>query len=81
MDFLTELVIFLRERRKVWLRPILVLALIVAGLVALSNGLFDVFLPSAAEEHLAPLDRGHYRQERAFFSKYSAITRWPSRLG
>jgi len=81
MGFLTELVIFLRDRRKVWLRPIVVLALIVAGLVALSNGLFDVFLPSAAEDHLAPLDRGHYRQERAFFKRYSAIRRWPSRLG
>jgi len=81
MAFLTELFIFLRDRRKAWLRPVVVLALIVAGLIALSNGVFDVFLPSAAEDHLAPLERGHYRQDRAFFNRYSAIKRWPLRLG
>jgi len=81
MTFLTELFIFLRDRRKVWLRPIVVLALIVAGLIALSSGLLDVFLPSPAEDRLAPFERGHYRQDRVLFNRYSAIRRWPSRLG
>jgi Family of unknown function (DUF5989) len=81
MAFLTELFVFLRDRRKLWLRPIVVLALIVAGLLALSSGLFDVFLPSAGEDRLAPFERGHYRQDRVLFNRYSAIRRWPLRLG
>ena len=81
MAFLTELVVFLRDHRKFWLRPIIVLALIVAGALALANGVFDVFLPSVSEDRLAPFDRGHYRQDRAFFERYSAIRRWPARLG
>jgi Family of unknown function (DUF5989) len=81
MAFLAELLIFLRDHRKSWLRPILVLALIVAGLLALASGVFDVFLPSVSEDRLAPFDRGHYRQDRAFFDRYCASRRWPLRLG
>jgi hypothetical protein len=81
MDLLSELVIFLRERRCAWLPPVVILALIVAGMLALSSGLLDVFAPSVSVEHLAPFSRGHYRQDLASFSRYSAIRRWPARLG
>jgi len=81
MAFLNELVLFLRERRRSWLRPLVVLALLVAGLLALANGVFDAFLPSAPEDPLTPFARSHYRQDRAFFNRYSAIRRWPLRLG
>ena len=38
MSFLLELFNFMRERKKFWLAPIIVLALLVGGLVVLTQG-------------------------------------------
>ena len=38
MSFLQELFNFMRERKKFWLAPIIVLALLVGGLVVLTQG-------------------------------------------
>jgi len=38
MSFLSEFVTFLRERKKFWLMPILVMAVIFGGLIVLTQG-------------------------------------------
>ncbi len=38
MSFLTELWMFMRERKKFWLLPILVMMVVFGGLVVLSQG-------------------------------------------
>jgi drug/metabolite transporter superfamily protein YnfA len=38
MGFLTELWAFLRERKKVWLLPIIVMMLLIGGLLILAQG-------------------------------------------
>jgi hypothetical protein len=38
MSFLSEFVTFLRERKKFWLLPILVMAVIFGGLIVLTQG-------------------------------------------
>jgi hypothetical protein len=38
MEFLKELFIFLRERKKLWLAPIIIVMLILGGLLILANG-------------------------------------------
>ena len=43
MDFLKELWLFLRERKKLWLAPIIVVMLIFGGLLILAQG--SVFAP------------------------------------
>ena len=38
MDFLREFYAFIRVRKKYWLLPVIVLALVLGGLLALSQG-------------------------------------------
>ncbi len=38
MEFLKELFIFLRERKKLWLSPIILIMLILGGLLILAKG-------------------------------------------
>ena len=38
MDFLKEFWVFLRERKKLWLAPILIVLLILGGLLILAQG-------------------------------------------
>ena len=38
MEFLKELFIFLRERKKLWLSPIILVMLILGGLLILAKG-------------------------------------------
>ncbi|MBT5244632.1 MAG: hypothetical protein HOL66_10320 [Rhodospirillaceae bacterium] len=38
MSFLAELLMFLRERKKFWLLPIIIMMVIFGGLVVLSQG-------------------------------------------
>lgn len=38
MDFLSEFLLFLRTRKKLWLLPILVLSLLVGSLVVITQG-------------------------------------------
>jgi len=38
MEFLKELFIFLRERKKLWLAPIIIVMLILGGLLILAHG-------------------------------------------
>jgi hypothetical protein len=79
LDFLLELFAFLRFRRKLWLRPILIFLFIIGGLLLLANG----FLDSAfkVNDPVVPVSRGSYRHDAAFFNRYSAISRCPSRFG
>jgi hypothetical protein len=76
-----ELLLLLRERRRQWLRPLLILALLLAGVLALASGLPQALFAPATADHLAPFSRGHYRHERAWLTRYSAISWWPRRLG
>ena len=43
MDFLKELLTFLRVRKKLWLAPLIAVMLILGGLLALAQG--SVFAP------------------------------------
>jgi Family of unknown function (DUF5989) len=81
MDFLVELFIFLRSRRKLWLRPFIILLLIIASLLMLANGYLESFFPHRVDDTLVPFSRGHYRQDAAFFKRYSAMSLCPSRFG
>ncbi len=38
MDFFLEFLAFLRDRRKYWLAPVMLLLLVLAGLVVLAKG-------------------------------------------
>tara|TARA_B110000459_G_scaffold92046_1_gene102935 strand:- start:2837 stop:2986 length:150 start_codon:yes stop_codon:yes gene_type:complete len=38
MEFLKELFMFLRERKKLWLAPIIIIMVILGGLLILANG-------------------------------------------
>jgi hypothetical protein len=38
MEFLKELFIFLKERKKLWLAPIIIVMLILGGLLILAHG-------------------------------------------
>ncbi len=38
MSFLAEFLMFLRQRKKLWLLPILILSLLVGGLVVVTQG-------------------------------------------
>lgn len=38
MEFIIELWIFLRERKKIWLAPIIIVMLILGGLLILAQG-------------------------------------------
>lgn len=69
MDLLLELFILLRSRRKLWLRPIIIVLLIIAGLLLLANGHLESFSPHRVDDTLVPFSRGHYRQDAAFFNR------------
>jgi len=69
MDFLVEVFILLRSRRKLWLRPIIIVLLIIAGLLMLANGYLESFSPHRVADTLVPFSRGHYRQDAAFFNR------------
>jgi hypothetical protein len=38
MSFLAEFLLFLRQRKKLWMLPILILSLLVGGLVVVTQG-------------------------------------------
>ena len=38
MDFIKELILFLKIRKKLWLLPIIILMLIIGGLLVLAEG-------------------------------------------
>ena len=38
MSFLSEFLLFLRQRKKLWMLPILILSLLVGGLVVVTQG-------------------------------------------
>jgi hypothetical protein len=81
LDFLVELFAFLRSRRKLWLRPIIIFLLIVGGLLMLANGFLEGGLSPRAEDPVVPFSRGSYRHDAAFFNRYSATSLCPSRFG
>jgi hypothetical protein len=68
MKFLSELLALLSSRRDAWLRPIVIL-LLVLGAILLAGRFVDVFLPRSAPDPLPPLSRDHYRHDGAFFSR------------
>jgi hypothetical protein len=81
MDFLVELFAFLRSRWKLWLRPIIIFLVLVGCLLMLANGFLESFFPHRVDDPLVPFSRGDYRHDAAFFNRYSAISRCPSRFG
>jgi hypothetical protein len=68
VDFLIELFIFVRSRWKFWLRPIVILLLLI-GLLLLVDLIME--RPSSPEIHdpRIPFSRDHYRHDVAFFNK------------
>jgi Family of unknown function (DUF5989) len=79
--FLVELFAFLGSRWKLWLRPIIIFLFIIGGLLMLSNGLFESFLPHRADDTLVPFSRSDYRHDAALLNRYSAISLCPFRFG
>jgi hypothetical protein len=63
VEFLTELAAFLRARWKAWLRPLLIVLLIVGGLLP---GL----VASPTRDTLAPVSRDDYRHDGAWVNRY-----------
>jgi len=81
LDFLLELFAFLRTRRKLWLRPIIIFLLIVGGLLMLANGALESFLSPRADDPVVPFSRDSYRHDAAFCNRYSATSLCPFRFG
>ena len=52
--FLVELFAFLGSRWNLWLRPSIIFLFIIGGLLMLSNGLFESFLPHRVDDTLVP---------------------------
>lgn len=69
MKFLVELRALIGARRTAWLRPILIVLLLVGALVLLAGGYLDVFFPRREADPQAPFTREHYRQDGAFLSR------------
>ena len=69
MKFLTELLAFLSSRRSTWLRPIVILLMVIGVLLLLGGGFLDAFFPRSAPDELPPLSRQHYRHDGAFLSR------------
>jgi hypothetical protein len=80
MDYLVELLAYLRSRWRLWLPPIIIFLLIIGGLLMLANG-FLGSPPHRVDDPLVPFSRGDYRQDAAFLNRYSAISLCPSRFG
>jgi hypothetical protein len=81
LDFLIELFAFLRSRRKLWLRPILIFLLIIGGLLMLANGFLGGGFSATVEDPVVPFSRDAYRHDAAFFNRYSATSLCPARFG
>lgn len=81
LDFLVELFAFLRSRRKLWLRPIIIFLLIIGGLLMLANGFLGGGFSPTVEDPVVPFSRDAYRHEAAFFNRYSATSLCPARFG
>lgn len=81
LDFLVELFAFLRSRRKLWLRPIIIFLLIIGGLLMLADGFLEGGFSPTVEDPVLPLSRASYRHDAAFFNRYSATSLCPSRFG
>jgi hypothetical protein len=69
VEFLTELAAFLRARWKAWLRPLLIVLLIVGGLLVLANQLPGL-VASPTRGTLAPVSRDDYRHDGAWVNRY-----------
>ena len=81
LDFLVELFAFLRSRRKLWLRPIIIFLLIIGGLLMLANGFLGRGVSPTVEDPVVPFSRDAYRHDAAFFNRYSATSLCPARFG
>jgi Family of unknown function (DUF5989) len=68
MKFLTDLLALIASRRDPWLRPIVIL-LLVLGVLLLAGRFVDVLMPRSEPDQLPPLSRDHYRHDGAFFSR------------
>jgi hypothetical protein len=69
IDLVVELCFFLRSRWRVWLRPIIILLLVIGGLLVLSNGFLAAVSPGPTDDTLTPFSRNDYRHDDAFFNR------------
>jgi hypothetical protein len=68
MKFFSDLLMLLASRRDAWLRPIIIVLLVVGALM-LAGGVLEVFLPRSEPDRLPALSRDHYRQDGAFLNR------------
>ncbi len=69
MKFLTDLLALIVSRRDTWLRPIVILAVVLAVLL-LAGRFLDVFMPRTdPPDRLPPLSPEHYRHDGALWSR------------
>jgi hypothetical protein len=69
IDLVVELCFFLRSHWRVWLRPIIILLLVIGGLLVLSNGFLATVSPGPTDDTLTPFSRNDYRHDDAFFNR------------